>query len=160
MWMEGHEDYKVEEINLKAFIQNIDKHYINCQFTESQIESYQTCIRNYVNKTEKLDESCERLIGIILQGTGEFVKAYFEKENITECGWKLVKDHKVDEIAGNAFTYTTSLVNITKTNFDSNKATFFEEMMKTFKYLVEVIRSYCNPEVYIGNNFKQEVEVK
>ncbi|CRL01644.1 CLUMA_CG014867, isoform A [Clunio marinus] len=79
------------------------------------------------------------------------MKHSLKEENITECGWKFVKDHKVDEIAADAFIYTTSLVNLTTTNFVHNNDTVVEE--KTFKYIVKSIRNYCNPEVYIGSTF-------
>ncbi|CRL07823.1 CLUMA_CG020777, isoform A [Clunio marinus] len=72
------------------------------------------------------------------------------KFNITECGWKFIKDHKTDELAFNVYKRANPIASNTELRFE-------RKWRRSMNYLMEYVRSYCKSDVYIAQAFNYEV---
>ncbi|CRK96710.1 CLUMA_CG010289, isoform A [Clunio marinus] len=112
--------------------------------SEGEADRYKKCLQDYAAKTEQLDAYCETKISQLKEGIDDSIKSILKRENMTECGWKLFKDYKVDEIALNAFIQQYS-------NSTIDKKSFEKEIKNTFEYLALGAKIYC---FSLANAFK------
>ncbi|CRK96711.1 CLUMA_CG010286, isoform A [Clunio marinus] len=128
----------------KRFERELCHIYVTC-ISEGEADRYKKCFQNYAEKTGHVDAYCETKIVELREGIDDSIKSILKRENMTECGWKLFKDYKVDDIAFNAFIqqYTNSTI---------DEKCFDEEIKNIFEKFAQGAKSYCFPE-FIGNHF-------